>query len=81
MHQLLFHIHGEDVRVEAIASAPLQDACVVALKMARAEAMPLDDWEVRGEQGQLLDPHRRVDALALSPRALLFLTRRVGCGG
>jgi hypothetical protein len=60
-----------------------------ALSVPRAEALqvshntgrPPEEWEIRNEQGIMLDPGRSAASYQLGNGAHLFLTLQVGWGG
>ncbi|MFI5298499.1 MAG: DUF2604 domain-containing protein [Polyangiales bacterium] len=78
---LTFVVNGEDVPVELDLNAPLSEGRRMALDQSRNTGRPAEDWEIRDEAGRLLEPAMTPSSLDLLPRALLFLSLRIGAGG
>lgn len=78
---LIFIVNGVDVPVEANIHEPLKVARDKALKDSNNTGRPVDEWEVHNEEGQALDPLKKVEALGLSDGSRLFLNLKVGAGG
>lgn len=78
---LTFIINGVDVPIEANSNQPLTVARDKALKASNNTGRPVDEWEVHNENGEALDPHKKVKDLGLADGDRLFLTLKVGAGG
>lgn len=82
---LLFVVNGEDVRVEAVPSVRLSAARDRALVLSHNTGRLGPDWEVRRDNGALLDPEQTLAAQGLDKSAALqrpiFVTLRCGVGG
>lgn len=79
--KLIFIVNGEDVTIHASVEERLAVARDKALTDTHNTARPFDEWEVRAETGEFLDPEATIEALHLSSGTRLFLTLRVGAGG
>ena len=78
---LVFIINGVDVPIEANINQPLKVAMNKALKDSDNTGRPVDEWEVHTEEGQDLDPDKKVEDLELTGGARLLLNLKVGGGG
>jgi hypothetical protein len=79
--QLLVVVNGVETLVEANESAPLKTVAQHALSASGNNGRPLSDWELKDEQGRLLDLDRKVGSFGFAPNALLYLTLTVGVNG
>jgi len=78
---LIFIVNGVDVPVEANLNQPLKVARNQALEESSNTGRPMDEWEVHNDEGQALDPDKKVEDLGLKDGARLFLNLKVGAGG
>ncbi len=78
---LVFIINGEDVWVKTNPHAPLHAARAKALAESGNTGRPPEEWEIRSESGELLDPSSTPETLHLKENTRLFLTLKVGAGG
>lgn len=78
---LIFIVNGVDVPVEANIHEPLKVARDKSLKDSNNTGRPVDEWEVHNDEGQALDPDKKVEELGLIDGARLFLNLKVGAGG
>lgn len=79
---LIFLINGEDVPVETDELEFLYKARNKALADSHNTGRPAEEWEIRNEKGELLDPNTRVSfGNDLKNGSKLFLTLEVGFGG
>lgn len=78
---LIFIINGVDVRVEANIHEPLHVARNKALEESNNTGRSNDEWEVHNDEGQALDPAKKVEELGLVDGSRLFLNLKVGAGG
>jgi hypothetical protein len=75
---IVFIINGEDVVVNTVPGAPLEQAQKLALIKSCNHRRPFEDWMIRDERGALLDPE---EPQSRWHKARLFLTLKVGGGG
>ncbi len=78
---IIFIIGGEEVTVPANPNAPLQAARNKALEMAEETGREPDEWEIKDDSGNVLDPTVKVKNLGLKDGAKLFLGPKVSGGG
>jgi len=78
---IVFVINGEDVTVEQNENAPLKAARDKALEQSGNTGRPFDEWEIRNEQGELLDPTAKIETFGFTDGVRLFLNLMVGAGG
>ena len=83
---ILFVVNGEDVRVEAESDVLLSAVRNKALELSRNTGRPGADWEVRRDDGVLLDPEQTlaaqgIEIIGTALRSPLFVTLRCGVGG
>lgn len=74
-------VNGQPVLVETNANAPLQTVVVHALNASGNSGQPPENWELRDEAGNLLDPQDKLSAHGLGPDSKLFLSLKAGVGG
>lgn len=79
--QLLVIVAGVETVVEGNENAPLQTVAQHALNASGNNGRPLSEWELKDEQGRALDLSKPVGSFNFGPRALLYLTLRVGVNG
>jgi len=78
---ILFIVNGEDVPIRIENRATLAKARDKALFESRNTGRPLEDWEIRQESGDWLEPTQVIEEFNFVPGVRLFLTLRVGVGG
>ncbi len=78
---LHFIINGEDAWVKSDPDAPIAAARAKALDESGNSGRPEDEWEIRTEAGQYVDPTATPAALHLKENTVLFLSLKVGAGG
>ncbi len=78
---LIFIVNGVDVVIDANVHEPLKVARDKALKDSNNTGRNMDEWEVHNEEGEALDPTKKVQELGLVDGARLFLNLKVGAGG
>lgn len=79
--RILFIVNGEDVPVNANLHEPLASARDRALAESKNIGRNFSEWEIRNDQGVLLDPAEKVGAFGFASGVKLFLTLKVGAGG
>ncbi len=79
--QLVVVVNGVETVVEANLNAPLRTVAQHALNASGNQGRPLADWELKDEQGQLLDLERAVSTFNFAANAVLYLTLSVGVNG
>ncbi|WP_263379543.1 DUF2604 domain-containing protein [Granulicella paludicola] len=79
---LVFIINGEDFRVACSPKELLRVAVEKALhESGNTGRRDVAEWEVRNEDGVLLEMGREIEKLELQDNARLFLSLKVGAGG
>lgn len=79
---LIFIINGEDFRVACSREELLRLAVEKALQESgNTGRRDVSEWEVRNEDGVLLEMGREIEKLGLIDEARLFLSLKVGAGG
>ncbi len=78
---IVFIVNGEDVPATVNTHEKLHAARNKALAASKNTGRPPDEWEIRDEQGTLLDPNATIASFSFPPRVRLFLTLKVGAGG
>jgi len=78
---LIFIVNGVDVSIDANNNQPLKVARNKALKESNNTGRPMDEWEIHNDQGQILDPEKKIEDFGLAEGARLFLNLKVGAGG
>lgn len=79
--EIIFVINGVDVSVEGQPKQKLSVLRKKALSESDDTGRPPDDWEIRSEDGTLLDPSKTLEELGLASGTRLFLTLAIGAGG
>lgn len=67
--------------VEGNAHAPLRTLVPKALELTGNVGQPVENWELRDAEGQLLDLAKKVGEFAFVAGTKLFLTLKAGVGG
>ena len=74
-------VNGTPVEVEQNANSSLKTVIEKALKETGNIGQPPENWELRDEQGVLLDPDRKIASYGFAGRVTLFLSLKAGVGG
>lgn len=74
-------VNGQPFDVEVNLSAPLKVVAEHALHESGNSGQPLDNWELRDAEGQVLDLSRKAEDYGLQEGAKLFLNLKAGVGG
>jgi hypothetical protein len=79
---LIFVVNGLEVVLDQLnVSNPLHAAREKALAQSKNTARPPADWQIKDENGNTLDPTRRIESYGFPPGTKLFLSLGVGAGG
>ena len=79
--QLVVVVNGVETMVDANLNAPLRTVAQHALNASGNSGRPLEDWELKDEQGRSLDLGRSVGSFNFAAGTLLYLTLSVGVNG
>lgn len=74
-------VNGESTTVDANANAPLQSLIGQALQQTGNQGQPPDNWELRDEEGNILDLNTTISDIDLTGDRKLFLNLKAGVGG
>lgn len=74
-------VNGQPLDVEVNLNAPLQVVAQHALNQSGNSGQPLDNWEMRDADGQVLDLSRKAGDFGLANGTKLFLNLKAGVGG
>ncbi len=78
---LIVVVSGSPQPVRVNIHQPLEQLVAEALRESGNVGQPPADWELRTEDGALLDQGVRVDGAGLHEGQTLFLNPRAGAGG
>ena len=78
---LIVVVSGSPHPVRVNVHQTLEHVVAEALRESGNVGQPPADWELRTEDGMLLDQAMRVDAAGLHEGQTLFLSPRTGAGG
>jgi hypothetical protein len=79
---LIAIINGWDVEVKGMpVGRSLDEVRRIALKISNHTGQPAEQWEIRDETGQLLDPAQSIAETGWKPNERFFLTLKMGAGG
>ncbi len=79
---LIFVVNGRDVVLDDVnPSWPLHTARNKAIAKSNSTGRPPDEWEIRDETDQVLDPSRKISSFDFKSGTKLFLNVHVGGGG
>lgn len=74
-------VNGQPTVVEAELSARLRSIIPKALEQTGNTGQPPDNWELRDQQGSLLDLEEKISAFHFPAGVKLFLNLKAGIGG
>lgn len=77
--ELTVVVNGQPVSVSANVNAPLRTVVPEALRLSNNSGQPPENWELRDENGKLLDLGEKIEDLP--PGTKLFLNLKAGVGG
>lgn len=74
-------VNGSPTQVTANVHAPIHTVIPEALHETDNTGQPPENWELRDEPGNLLDPKRKIEDFNFAPGTKLFLSLKAGIGG
>ncbi|OCK53863.1 DUF2604 domain-containing protein [Bradyrhizobium sp. LMTR 3] len=74
-------VNGQPVVIKAVEQQPLHVACQKALEETKNLAQPPENWEIKNEAGELLDPDKKVGEFGFGKEVTLFLSLKAGVAG
>lgn len=74
-------VNGVPAVVERNVNAPLRSAVEKALTQTSNVGQPLENWELRDGNGNLLDLDRKISEFNFPNDVKLFLSLKAGIGG
>jgi len=74
-------VNGNPTEVTANVNAPVHTVIPEALRETDNTGQPPENWELRDEPGNLLDPLRKIEEFGFAPGTKLFLSLKAGIGG
>jgi uncharacterized protein DUF2604 len=74
-------VNGQPVVVEANENAPLKSLIEKALEESHTVGQPPDNWEIRDEQGNLLDLTKKIGTFGFAMGITLLLSLKAGAAG
>ena len=74
-------VNGTPCVVEQNVNSPLSAVIERALAETGNVGQPAESWELRDEQGVLLDSTRKISSYGFAPELTLFLSLKAGVGG
>lgn len=79
--QIVFIVNGHPQPEEVNVHEPLSAARNQALADSHNTGRPPDEWKVLDEQGNPLDPSKKIESYNFAPGVQLTLTLGSGAGG
>jgi hypothetical protein len=80
--RLTIVVNGTPTEIEQNVNSPLRAVIERALAATGNDAgQPVENWELRDEQGVLLEPDRKIGSFGFAGAATLFLSLKAGVGG
>jgi hypothetical protein len=79
--RLEINVHGAEVAVNAAPDKPLWRACSQAFPAAGIVGQPLENWEIRDQDGRLLDTDQQLSEFEFDDSTQLSLTPKAGVAG
>lgn len=74
-------VNGQPVVIEAVEQQPLHVVRQKALAETKNLAQPPENWEMKNEAGDLLDPDKKVGEFGFGKEVTLFLSLKAGVAG
>lgn len=78
---LVVVVSGEPIDVDVNPNQKAEQILREALRRSGNEGRPLEEWELKREDGSLIDPSVRVSELGLADGTRLFLSPKASAGG
>jgi len=79
--ELIVVVNGQAVTVEANVNAPVKTIIPHALHESGNSGQPPENWELKDNDGNALDPNRKIEDFQFASGTTLFLSLKVGIGG
>jgi len=79
--ELTIVVSGQPERLKARPHEKLEHLVREALKRSDNEGQPASDWELRAEDGQLINQEQTVAEAGIEDGQTLFLSPKAGAGG
>lgn len=74
-------VNGRSVTVEGNINAPLKTIIPQALHESDNPGQPPENWELKDQDGNPLDPNKKIEDFDFISGTTLFLSLKVGIGG
>lgn len=74
-------VNGKPTEVEVNVNAPLRTVIPKALQQTGNTGQPPENWELRDEDGNILDLDKKIGDYAFTDDTKLFLNLKAGIGG
>lgn len=74
-------VNGTPTQVRVEKDAKVEHVIIKALEQTGNKGQPPSNWELRTEQGAILEPHRTLEHYHIQSGARLFLNLKAGVGG
>ena len=78
---LVVVVSGEPIDVDVNPNQKAEQIIREALRLSGNQGRPLEEWELKREDGSLIDPSARVSDLDLVDGTRLFLSPKASAGG
>ncbi|MCA6116896.1 DUF2604 domain-containing protein [Bradyrhizobium sp. WSM 1738] len=74
-------VNGQPVVIKAVEQQPLHVARQKALEETKNLGQPSENWEIKNEAGELLDPDKKLGEFGFGKKVTLFLSLKAGVAG
>lgn len=74
-------VNGTPAEIDQNVNSPLRAVIERALSETGNVGQPPENWELRDEQGVLLEPDRKIGSYGFASTITLFLSLKAGVGG
>jgi Protein of Unknown function (DUF2604) len=74
-------VNGQPIVIKAIEQQPLHVVRQKALEETKNLAQPPENWEIKNEAGDVLDPDKKVGEFGFGKEVTLFLSLKAGVAG
>ncbi|WP_190242149.1 DUF2604 domain-containing protein [Bradyrhizobium algeriense] len=74
-------VNGQPVVIKAVEEQPLHVARQKALEETKNLAQPPENWEIKNEAGERLDPDKKLGEFEFGKEVTLFLSLKAGVAG
>jgi hypothetical protein len=79
--ELVIVVNGQPTEVEANLNAPLHTVRNKALEATNNVGQPPENWELKNENGEVLDLDKKVGEFGFTEKTTLFLSLKAGVAG